>query len=170
MTVYTVHAPRLGEGETPDPAELVFVKDGFCWPALFIPVVWLVWRGLWLSLLIYLVLAIGLASLAGLAGSSASTAVMVLFAIWFALEANGLRRWTLERHRYRLVGVVEGRTQEEAERRFFDESGAPAPPPAAVPSETVPATAAAVPPPTVPPRPKRPPAIVGLFPTPGGSR
>ena len=174
MTVYTVHAPRLAEGETPDPAELVFVKDGFCWPALFIPVVWLIWRGLWLALLVYLVLAVALGLLSGLAGSDASTAVMILFALWFALEANGIRRWTLERHRYRLVGVVEGRTPEEAERRFFDEAaGLPvAPqPPAAVPP---PAPAAAAPPPAAPvappPRPKRPSAIVGLFPTPGGSR
>ena len=49
---------------------------------------------------------------------------MILFAFWFALEANGLRRWTLERRGYVLVGVVEGRTLEEAERRFFAEAGA----------------------------------------------
>ena len=180
MAVYTVHAPRLAEGETPDPAELVFVKDGFCWPALFIPVVWLIWRGLWLALLIYLVLVIGLASLAGFAGSDASTAVMVLFAVWFALEANGLRRWTLERHRHQLVGVVEGRTREEAERRFFGEEGpvavavapvaaalepAPTPAPANM-AEAKPVAAT----PTPPPLPKRAPAIVGLFPTPGGNR
>jgi len=165
MAVYTIHAPRVREGTAPDPADLVFVKDGFCWPALFVPVVWLVWRGLWLSLLLYLVLALGLAWLSGHAGSDASTGVMVLFAVWFALEANGLRRWTLERRGHRLVGVVEGRSREEAERRFFagDDGVAGAPAPVA---ERTPVAAA----PAAPPPPKRPPAIVGLFPAPGAGR
>ena len=178
MAVYTVHAPRLPEGETPDPAELVFIKDGFCWPALFIPLVWLIWRGLWLTLLLYLVLAIGLGMLSALAGSDASTAVTVLFALWFALEANGLRRWTVERRRYALVGVVEGRSLEEAERRFFAEADetrvvpvvtAAAPPPQPqTPDAASPPAAPQRPAP--PPLPKRRPAIVGLFPTPGTGR
>jgi hypothetical protein len=165
MALFTVHAPRTADGAEADPSDLVFVKDGFCWPALFIPVVWLVYRGLWLTLLLYVVALVGLSFVAGLAGSDASTAVIVLFAFWFALEANGLRRWTLERHRYDLAGVVEGRTREEAERRYFAE----------VMDETVAAPAAATPPPAAPtlpapPAPKRNPGIVGLFPDPRGTR
>ena len=121
MTVYTVHAPMKADGVAVDPGELVFVKEGFSWPALLIPPVWLIYRRLWLALLIWLVAVIVLGALAGFAGTDASTVVLVLFAFWFALEANGFRRWTLERRRHALVGVVEGRTLEEAERRFFGE-------------------------------------------------
>ena len=183
MTLYTVHAPRsaVGDAAKADPADLVFVKDGFCWPALFIPLVWLVWRGLWLVLLLYLVLGIGLAVLSGLGGSDISTAVMVLFSIWFALEANGLRRWTLERRRHVLVGVVEARTPEEAERRYFAEiaeiAGAgPAPVAGPVPADPAPSPAVAAAPPPPPPAsppplpPRREPGIVGLFPTPRAGR
>jgi hypothetical protein len=167
MALFTVHAPRMADGVEADPAELVFVKDGFCWPALFIPLVWLIYRGLWLTLLLYVVALVGLSFVAGLAGSDASSAVIVLFAFWFALEANGLRRWTLERHRYDLVGVVEGRTREEAERRYFAEAmidGATAAPAAAI----TPPSAAPIP--SAPPAPKRNPGIVGLFPDPRGTR
>ena len=166
MALYTVHAPRMADGAEPDPSDLVFVKDGFCWPALFIPLVWLIYRGLWLTLLLYVVALVGLSFVAGLAGSDASSAVIVLFAFWFALEANGLRRWTLERHRHDLVGVVEGRTREEAERRYFAE---------ATIGGTTAAQAPAIPPPAppippAPPAPKRNPGIVGLFPDPRETR
>jgi hypothetical protein len=179
MTLYTVHAPRPagGDAAAADPADLVFVKDGFCWPALFVPIVWLVWRGLWLALLLYLVLAVGLAVLSGLGGSDISTAVMVLFSIWFALEANGLRRWTLERRRHVLVGVVEGRNVEEAERRYFAgvAEDTPAPGPAPATPGPAPLVAAEPPPPPAPPMPpplppRRDPGIVGLFPTPRPGR
>ena len=172
MTIFTIHAPRMADGVAADPSELVFVKDGFCWPALFIPPVWLVWHRLWLTLLIWVVAVIVLSLLSGLAGSDASTAVMVLFAFWFALEANGLRRWTLERRGYALVGVVEGRTVVEAERRFFAEAVdgdvAPVSAPLAAVAAPVPALSTTVAPSVPPPRAE--PGIVGLFPTPGTRR
>src|SRR5690606_35961932 len=130
---------------------------------------------------------IGLGLLSGLAGNTASKAVMLLFAVWFALEANGLRRWTLERTGRGMIGVVEGRTAETAECRWFAAAEAsapvvrPAPPPPPAPSAPRPpapteATAAKISPPSPPPAPKMPPppprpaepGIVGLFPSPGG--
>jgi hypothetical protein len=170
MTIFTVHAPGKADGAAVDPAELVFVKDGFSWPALFIPPVWLVWHRQWLTLLIWVVAVIVLSILSGLAGSDASTAVMILFAFWFALEANGLRRWTLERRGYVLVGVVEGRRLEDAERRYFGAAEladpADATPPAPPPRAARTATPRHDPPPP-PPSPRREPGVVGLFPAPG---
>ncbi|HET7715328.1 MAG TPA: DUF2628 domain-containing protein [Bauldia sp.] len=169
MPLYTVHAPKTADGSEVDPAELVFVKDGFCWPALLIAIPWLVYRRLWLTLVLYLVALVALSIVAGLAGSDASIVVIVLFAFWFALEANGFRRWTLERHGHVLLGVVEGRTLEEAERRFFGTAEfsdraetSPTPSPgsamvAAPPSQAVPK----------PPPPRAEAGIVGLFPSPG---
>lgn len=172
MTLYTVHAPKTPDGAAVDPSELVFVKDGFSWPALFIAPVWLVWHRLWLTLLIWVVAVIVLSILSGLAGSDASTAVMILFAFWFALEANGFRRWTLERRGYVLAGVVEGRRLEDAERRFYAEAGVEAGASVAMPSPS-PATGASRPSPSPAPPPPPPPprsGIVGLFPAPGHRR
>ncbi len=190
MTIFTVHAPPAADGVAADPAGFVFVKDGFSWPALFIPPVWLIWNRLWLTLLIWVVAIVVLSILAGVPAPDASTAVMILFGVWFALEANGFRRWTLERRGYVLVGVVEGRRIEDAERRFFAEAASadvsPGPaasvPPSATPARSsasfLPSSAAAqpsvqppwtpVPPPVHPPR--AGPGIVGLFPAPGHRR
>jgi hypothetical protein len=166
MALYTVHAPKKADGAAVEPAELIFIKDGFCWPALFIPVIWLIYRRLWLTLLIYLVALFVLGTLAGLAGTTASTLVMVLFAFYFALEANGLRRWTVERRRHALIGLVEGRNRDEAEVRFFTEWP--------VPAEAGAPPAVAPPPPSAPSAPwksgRNEPEIVGLFPSPGTSR
>ena len=55
MALYTVFAPPPEPGETaPDPVRFVFVKDGFCWPALFIPELWLLFRRMWLVFVLYL--------------------------------------------------------------------------------------------------------------------
>jgi hypothetical protein len=172
MALYTIYAPAKPEGAATGPADLVFIKDGFCWPALFIPLVWMLYRRLWLVLLIYVVAVFCLGTLAAVAGEMASTLVLILFAFYFALEANGLRRWTIERRRHALIGVVEGRNLGEAERRFFmewpakadlDGAATPRAPPA-------PPTPAASPmPPSLLPRPGEP-EIVGLFPAPGRGR
>ena len=38
MAIYTVLAPKVRDGEPlPDPMAVVFVKEGFSWPALFFP-------------------------------------------------------------------------------------------------------------------------------------
>jgi hypothetical protein len=170
MALFTVHAPGKADGAAVDPSELVFVKDGFSWPALLIPPVWLVWQRLWLTLLIWVAAVVVLAILSGFAGSDASTAVIILFAFWFALEANGFRRWTLERRGYVLVGVVEGRTLEESERHFFAEAAHADVPPVSASSIPLPPVPPVVPAPSpaVPARAET--RIVGLFPTPGHRR
>jgi hypothetical protein len=172
MTLYTIHAPPAPDGIAVDPSALVFVKDGFSWPALLIPPVWLVWHRLWLTLLIWVVAVIVLSILAGFAGSDASTAVMILFGFWFALEANGFRRWTLERRGYALIAVVEGRTVVEAERRFFAEAGDAGAEPVAPALAPVQSPVQAPWPSVAPPvhAPRAGPGIVGLFPAPGHRR
>ncbi|MEP5514234.1 MAG: DUF2628 domain-containing protein [Bauldia litoralis] len=170
MALYTIHAPVMADGEPADPVDLVAIKDGFCWPALFIPLIWTIYRRLWLVVLLLVVGLIVLALLAPLGGLAVGGAFL-LGRLYFALEANGPRRWTLESRGYRLVGVAEGRSVEEAERRFFaawspadmDDRAAPAEPEPPAP-----------PPPATPLLPwKRPlgdSQVVGLFPTPGLSR
>ena len=47
MRAYTVHAPP---DEPAAPERFAFVKDGFSWPALFVPILWILWHRLWLTL------------------------------------------------------------------------------------------------------------------------
>jgi hypothetical protein len=108
------------------------------------------------------------------AGGEFGASVVLLVHLLFALEANNLRRWTLERRGFRLVAVAEGRNIEEAEIRYFSSREAgdttlavpPIPAPTSVPTPPVP------PAPPIPTslRPVQPSAeagdVVGLFPTP----
>jgi hypothetical protein len=160
MTIYTVHAPPAGSKGAGDPTRFVFIKEGFCWPALFFPGLWILVRRLWLVLLGFLIVALGLGRLGEALGGPLPGLILALAWLLFAIEANGLRRWTLERNGWRLIGVAEGGRMREAERRFFATwigSGAKLP----------------APPAPQPPPPTRPSAeagqVVGLFPVPGGA-
>jgi hypothetical protein len=120
---------------------------------------------MWLVLVGYVVVALAISAVGNAIGPSAASAAILLLHFLFALEANELRRWTLLRNSYRLIGVVEGRGLEEAEIRYFAADGAPS-------IRSTPA----------PPRPPASPArlalgtiqpsaeagdVVGLFPSPG---
>jgi hypothetical protein len=132
---------------------------------------WLVWHRLWWVTLGYVVIMGALdAILAALGiGAGAIVAVMALIALLMGFEASTLRRWTLSRGRWRLVGMVVAADAEAAERRFFArwtgrhdlatdpasiDRGAPPPPRPAEPPHAGPAS----------------PAVLGLFPDPGLSR
>lgn len=160
MTTYTVLAPPPKAGsDEPDPDGFVFVKEGFCWPALYITLPWLIWRRMWLVLIAYVLASVAVIALAARMPSPVAWSILILFGLLVALEANNLRRWTLERRRYRFLGVTSGDRASEAEFRFFADwrGSAAAPPSAAVPKPVI-------------GRPMTPREIIGLFPSPGGSR
>ncbi len=118
MKTFTVHIPPdLSEDAAAERA--AFVKDGFCWPALFVPVLWLLWHRLWLVLLAYLVAVTALAGLQTIAGEGAATLILIAFAFYFAAEANNARRWSLNRRGWRQAGDAAGRGRGEAELRYF---------------------------------------------------
>jgi hypothetical protein len=155
MTVYTVHEPPPRRNETvSDPDRIVFVRDGFYfWAFLFGPL-WMLWRRLWLVLLIYIVVvaAIQVALFALGVSPAVKFVVGALIALLVGFEAASLRRWTLTRRRWVNLGPVVASDLEAAERRFFDAwvSRIPAVPP--------------LPPAT--PMPPSTPDVIGLFPEP----
>ena len=53
MRLYSVYQSPEARGDQ----DLIFIKDGFCWPALVLPFIWPAWRGLWLVALSVVVLA-----------------------------------------------------------------------------------------------------------------
>jgi hypothetical protein len=81
----------------------------------------MIWRRLWLVLIIYLVatslIEWGLQSLGTPIG--ARTTVYVLLQLLIAFEAANLWRWTLLRRGWSDRGIVFGDDLELAERRFF---------------------------------------------------
>jgi hypothetical protein len=125
MRIYTVHeragAPVDGEG-------LVFVKEGFSWPAFLFPLLWLLFQRLWLVLVLYLGVAFAVASAAEAVGLAPAAALAVSLSVQFLLgcEANDLRRWTLARRGSREIAVACGRTLAEAERDFLHRWQGPA--------------------------------------------
>jgi hypothetical protein len=158
MTLYTVLAPPAQTAEAaPDPLALVFVKEGFCWPALFLPGPWLIFRRMWLILALYIALVVGLTVAGNAIGGAIPGFIYLLLRLLFALEGNGLRRWTLEGAGYRLIDVVEGRKLAEAELRYFLVHPIAAAAPSGPNEIAVPTF-----------RPPPPAEIVGLFPMPGG--
>lgn len=119
MTIYTVMSPPPSGNEAQDAERISFIKEGFCWPALVIPVLWLAWQRMWLVLGGYVAAVVVFSLIGVLIGGPAGSVLAALLAILFALEANGLRRWTLERNGWHFTGIVSGSNREECETRFF---------------------------------------------------
>lgn len=139
MAIYTVHAPPVHTGdEQPDPLRFAFVKEGWCWPALFFALPWLLFRRMWLVAVAYVVIFGALAAVDTRLGGGPVTGFAIAAAIlYLVMEGNQLRRWTLNRRGYALVGVVEGRNMEEAEIRYFAGQTAPTGALVAAESETL---------------------------------
>jgi hypothetical protein len=159
MTVFTVHqpAPRKTEDTAP-PERFAFVRDGFYFSAFLFGPLWMLWNGLWLVLIIYLVGTAALQAALWALGVSGAVkfAVAVLIAILVGCEAGSLKRWSLRR-RWSNVGLVVGRSQEAAERRFFESwsAGADSPPPLAAAPQSHSSR-----------MPEPAPGVIGLFPEP----
>ncbi|MEJ8474981.1 DUF2628 domain-containing protein [Roseibium algae] len=150
MSTYYVMAPPDLRDPVASPHEadrLVFIPDRFSWGAFVFSVVWIIWHRLWLVLLGYLVLTLALELAAVFAGGSALFVAAFSMSLLFGFEANGIRRWSMERSGWRLLGLASGADQTEAELRFFhglqsEASGLPAaidtPAPIVRPSSIIP--------------------------------
>ena len=127
MKVYTVLSPSpAGSADPADPRSVVVVKEGFSWPAFYLPVLWPLYQRLWLVLIVYLAVMAGLAAAGELAGGPLPGLAAVAAHVFFALEANEFRRRRYERRGYRLAGITKGDTLVEAEIGYF--AGRDAPP------------------------------------------
>ena len=122
MTVYSVYESPT---EAPDLAEradrLAFVKEGFSWPALLVPLLWLLYYRMWIEFIVLVLVYIALQVVFGsdTQGQAMAAWASLGIGVLFAFEANDLRTLSLERRGYRLAGVASGRDRTEAERSFF---------------------------------------------------
>ena len=80
---------------------------------------------MWIVLVLYLALAIGLAALSefGQVPDQAMAIASLVIALVLGLEGNSLRRWTLARRGYEEIGEVAAETPQAAEMRFFERRG-----------------------------------------------
>ena len=122
MKTFIVMAPPEFEDIAGDPRQtdrLQFVPDRFSVPAFLFSFVWLLVHRMWLVLLGYLALSLALELLALTARQEIVGVAALLVTLLFALEAQSLRRWSLVRKGWRVVGIVDAANREEAELRFL---------------------------------------------------
>ncbi|HZO45264.1 MAG TPA: DUF2628 domain-containing protein [Xanthobacteraceae bacterium] len=166
MAVYTVHQPPLKKFEAAaDPERFAFVRDGFSFWAFLLGPLWMLRHRMWLVLVGYIVVAVGMQLALQLVGASSGAATFAAFmlALLVGMEAGTLRRFTLGRRRWRNVGTIVGADRDTVERRFFDswvrgETLAPITP--SMPRAATPAHRGA----------SAAPDVIGLFPQPGAHR
>ncbi len=122
MAWWTVHN-KPGKGAD----DVVLLREGFSWWALIFPLPWLVIKGMWIVLLVALGVQFAIWGLAeALHLSDAMRLIMSLsINLILALEGNNLLRWTYERRGFEELGLVHGEDLDEAEYRFFSETGLP---------------------------------------------
>jgi len=122
VTVYSVYEPPAKAPEVLTRAEaLAFVKEGFSWPALLVPGLWLLFQRMWLELVLFVVLFVVLGWLLGQSdqGKALLSWISLGIVVLFAAEANDLRRAALERRGWRQIGVAMGQGLDAAELSFF---------------------------------------------------
>ena len=143
----------------------VFLHERFSPGAFLFAPLWIIWKRLWLVLILYLV-GVGLIGyglrIFGIGWLSVAL-VFGLLHLLVGLEATALLRWTRVRHGWRECGVVIADDLDMAERRFFDSRNTLRPAakpismlaPGQLPAAQVGSSQ---------------PDIIGLFPEPGGGR
>lgn len=123
LRVWTTHRRDAGLYAAPD---VVLVKEGFCWPALLVPLVWALWHRMWLTFALLLLGATMLGMVATFAGltPAAELALGLGAAIYVGMSANDWRRASLRRRGWDEGPAVVAASQEGAELRLFQtESG-----------------------------------------------
>jgi len=115
MAIYRVHLP-VGADAASAAERARFQREGFSWPALLFGPVWLLARGIWRALTVWLAaaLALGWAIHLGRLPSADGTWFVLLSAIYLGLEGNSLAAAALERRGYKLADIAGAGAQNPA--------------------------------------------------------
>lgn len=121
MAIFTVHFPPTVSGQPASPEKIVFLRDGFSWPALIFGPFWLAWRRAWLVAVLWTLLLAALAFIAWKLRVSreAMSWLTLALAVWLGFEGERLVGWNLARRGYVERDLVIGEDLDEAEAAFF---------------------------------------------------
>jgi hypothetical protein len=102
--------------------ELEFVKDGFSWLTAICPPLGFLANGIWLMAIAYLAGAgfLGYVLEAAKVDQSWISLIFLAINIYLGFEVSSLKRWMLDQKGWQAVGVVNGKSVAECERRFFE--------------------------------------------------
>ncbi len=123
MATYTVHEPSDSDSDRIDRGvEMEFVKDGFSWLTAICPPLGFIANGIWLMAVAYIAGTALLGYLLeALKVDPGWIGIIVLMVnIYLGFEISSLKRWMLDQKGWQMVGVVNGKTMAECERRFFE--------------------------------------------------
>jgi hypothetical protein len=114
---YTAHVRGRGGADR----DIVFVKDGFSWPAFFLTGIWALWHRLWFFALIVFAGGIAISLVSELLSLDPLTdaALGLGWAVLVGYEANDARRRALASRGYDVEDIVLGQNLTQAEHRFF---------------------------------------------------
>ena len=125
MTFYTVqHRPNnngsLNTRDVRDP-DVILIKEGFCWPALYIPLLWLLYQKQFWGFLAYILLTAVLSAAAAVTSMDPLTGLLLymVLSLLVASVANEWRRWRLSAKGYEIVTVIMAVNLRQAEEIFF---------------------------------------------------
>lgn len=122
MQTYTVYAPPADNRSFREQAvDYVFLREGYAfWAAIFGPL-WLLARQMWLEALVYFVVLGILEGVLQWFGLNEYGATMLYFLISFifALFARDIERWHYERKDYVMISLINGKSRDECETKFF---------------------------------------------------
>jgi len=134
--IYSIHLPPPYSARGAEPEA---VKEGFCFTAFLLNVIWALSLRLWVWAAVLFGLMVALLAIAALIGLNVLGQAIAIFAvmIWAGMEGNDWHRESLARRGWREAGVIAAESEDAALRRFGDLSAlgqAPtAPPPSAPP-------------------------------------
>jgi len=122
MKIYTVYLKPEGEKTL---QSAVLVPEGFSWPAL-IPgynLLWAFMHKCWVLLFVFIFLYILSFPQSHLTGhwQGVAAALKLVTFVFLAIWANDLWALSLKQAGYHLAGVVSGKSEAEAQLRFFEE-------------------------------------------------
>lgn len=129
MAIFTVHLPPTPSGAAPAAEKIVFLRDGFSWPAFFFGPFWLLWKRAWIAAAAWALLLTldGLVAWKFNVSREAASWISLALAAWLGFEGGRVVAWSLARRGYVESDVVVGDDEEEAEAIFFHRWRASAP-------------------------------------------
>ena len=121
MATFTVHFPPQTAAGAPPADKVVFVREGFSFPAFAFGPFWLLWKRAWIPAAFWTLLLALIAAAGSQLKLPSDSVGLVGFAVSLilGLESDRILAWSLRRRGFVEGDVVIGNNETEAEEVFF---------------------------------------------------